>query len=80
MLGKKSAYAAEARNGNFIRDYRIDFDLSHQLPDNFKDFNEKYIPVWLKRKPGKSKISAGLSCGQLWAGERNAGGKCHALS
>src|SRR5262249_25914134 len=53
---------------NFIgADYGIDVDLSNQLPDNFRDFNEKFIPVWLQKNPGKSKISAGLSCGQLWA-------------
>lgn len=67
MLGKKSAFAAEARKGNFIgADYGIDVDLSNQLPDNFRAFNEKFIPVWQQKNPGKSKISAGLSCGQLW--------------
>jgi hypothetical protein len=68
MLGKKSAYAGEARKGNFIgADYGIGVDLSNQLPDNFREFNEKFIPVWMQKNPGKSKISAGLSCGQLWA-------------
>ena len=47
MLGKKSAYADEARKGGFIgADYGIDVDLSNHLPDNFRALNEKFIPLW----------------------------------
>lgn len=67
MLGAKSIYADECYKGNFIgADFGIDTDLSNQLPDNWREFNQKFIPVWLKKHPGKSKISAGLSCGALW--------------
>lgn len=67
MLGKRSAHAEEAFKGNFIgADYGIDVDLTNQLPDDFRDFNERFIPIWMDKNPGKSKISAGLSCGQLW--------------
>jgi restriction system protein len=67
MLGKRSAFAEEARKGNFIgADYDIAVDLTNHLPDNFREFNEKFIPLWQQKNPGKSKVSAGLCCGQLW--------------
>jgi len=67
MLGPKSKYAAECHNGSFIgADYGINEDLALNLPDNWKEFNIKYIPVFLEIYPAKTKIAAGLSCGQLW--------------
>jgi restriction system protein len=67
MLGQKSIYARECYDGRFIgADYGIKEDLSTKLPDNWKDFNQKYIPVYMNSHPGKTKIGAGLSCGQLW--------------
>lgn len=67
MLGAKSIYADECYKGNFIgADFELDIDLSNQLPDNWREFNQKFIPIWLEKHPGKSKISAGLSCGNLW--------------
>jgi len=67
MLGSKSAYAEEAYKGNFIAAGFIhDKDLTHHLPDNWRDFNKEFIPVFLEQNPGKTKISAGLSCGMLW--------------
>jgi restriction system protein len=67
MLGAKSIYADECYKGNFIgSNFDIDIDLTNQLPDNWREFNQKFIPVWLKKHQGKSKIAAGLSCGYLW--------------
>jgi restriction system protein len=67
MLGAKSAHIDECLNGNFIgADFDISQDLSAHLPDNWRDFNKMFIPVWLESHPGKSKISAGLACGALW--------------
>jgi restriction system protein len=67
MLGRKSTHADEARKGNFIgADFGIDQDLSGQLPDSWRDFNEKFIPKYIELNPGKTKISAGLACGMLW--------------
>lgn len=67
MLGAKSMFADNCYKGNFIgADFDIHQDLSGQLPDNWRDFNSKFIPIYLQIKPGKSKISAGLSCGALW--------------
>lgn len=67
MLGGKSKHAAMAVAGNFIgADYAIEEDLSHYLPEQWKDFNAHYIPIFLSVRPDKSKIAAGLACGALW--------------
>jgi len=67
MLGKKSIHADAGYKDNFIgADFGFDIDLSNQLPDNWREFNKKFIPIWLEKHPGKSKVSAGLSCGALW--------------
>lgn len=67
MLGKKSIYAKECFEGNFIgADFDIIEDLTNNLPENWRDFNAKYRPVWLENNPGRSKVAAGLACGMLW--------------
>jgi len=67
MLGKKSIYAEECHKGNFIgADFDVHLDLTNDLPDNWKFFNKKFIPIFLKNRPEKTKISAGLACGALW--------------
>lgn len=66
MLGPKSIYAAECLKGGFIGTDFIDDDLTGKLPDNWRLFNQEFIPVWLKENPVKTKISAGLACGFLW--------------
>jgi restriction system protein len=67
MLGAKSIYAQECYEGGFIgADFDIHEDLSNNLPENWRDFNAQYRPVWLASHPGKSKIAAGLACGMLW--------------
>ena len=67
MLGKKSAHAAECFAGGFIgADFEIDEDLSGKLGDDWRHFNQRYIPVYLARHPEKTRIGAGLACGFLW--------------
>ena len=67
MLGKGSAYAAIGLSQGFIGvDYEIAQDLTDQLPDQWQEFNKKFIPVYLSNHPGKTKIAAGLACGAVW--------------
>ena len=67
MLGAKSMYAKECYEGEFIgADYDIRMDLTNELPENWRDFNAKFRPVWLQANQGKSKVAAGLACGMLW--------------
>jgi restriction system protein len=67
ILGKGNAYAAECFAGGFIgANYDIQDDISQKLPEQWREFNKKFIPVLLAQYPEKSKISAGLACGALW--------------
>jgi restriction system protein len=67
MLGRKSIHASECFAGGFIgADFGIDQDLKYDLPEEWRQFNQAFIPIYLARNPGKSKIAAGLSCGALW--------------
>ena len=66
MLGRKSMYAAECFAGNFIgADFLENIDLTGKLPENWRDFNHSFIPIYLKEHPEKSKVTAGLACGAL---------------
>ena len=67
MLGKGGCFLDECLEGGFIgADFEITEDLSDNLPEDWRAFNKKYIPVWIGKHPGKSNVSAGLSCGNLW--------------
>ena len=67
MLGKKSAYAAECFAGGYIGvGFGINQDLSQQLPEQWREFNKQFIPIYLASHPDKTKIGAGLACGALW--------------
>ena len=71
MLGRKSVHAAECLAGGFIgTDFNIHENLTGKLPDGWREFNRRYIPVYQGRHPGKSKIAAGLACGFLWTVSR----------
>ncbi len=67
MLGARSVHATECFAGNFIgTDFGIDQDLSNKLPENWRDFNKEFIPIFLASNPDKTKIGAGLACAALW--------------
>lgn len=67
MLGPKSMYAQQCYEGGFIgADYDIHQDLTGKLPEHWKEFNQEFIPIWLEKNPGKSRVAAGLACGMLW--------------
>jgi restriction system protein len=67
MLGHRSIYAEDAYKGNFIAAGFIkDKDLVNHLFDSRREFNEEFIPIFLKQNPDKTKVGAGLACGMLW--------------
>lgn len=67
MLGRSSAFANECFAGSFIGvDFDIAEDLSDKLPDEWRAFNKRFIPVFLEVHPDKTRIGAGLACGALW--------------
>lgn len=67
MPGRKAVYFQQCLDGGMIGgDFNISQDLHGQLPWEWKEFNERFIPVYLEACPGASKITAGLACGALW--------------
>ena len=67
MLGRGAMFAKECRDNGYIgAHFDIDVDLSDSLYENWRDFNNKFIPLWMSNVPGKSTTSAGLACGFLW--------------
>lgn len=67
MLGRGSKHADECYKGNFIGvNFEIDVDLEGKLPDDWREFNKKFIPYYQEKNPGKGKVAAGLACGTVW--------------
>ena len=67
MLGQGSKFAKMCREEGYIgAEFDIFVDLSNDLYENWRDFNKKFIPIWMNNVPGKSTTSAGLACGFLW--------------
>jgi restriction system protein len=67
MLGQGSIYAGDCFKGGFIGvDFEIPRDLTKDLPDDWRAFNKKYVPIYLASHAGKTKVGAGLACGALW--------------
>lgn len=67
MPGAKSIHYKDCIDGGFIGvDFDIKEDVSMFLTDNPNDFKNKYRPVFLKNRPDKSKVAAGLACGAIW--------------
>ncbi len=67
MLGKGSTESANCFAGGFVGvNFGIAQDLTGKLPDEWREFNREFIPVFLAARPDKTKIAAGLACGSLW--------------
>ena len=67
MLGRGGMYADQCLKEGIIGvDFLPDIDLSMRLPDVWQEFNKVHIPIWTKEHPDRSKIAAGLACGNLW--------------
>jgi restriction system protein len=66
MLGAKSSFAEQCiSEGWFGGGWDINQDLTNELGDNWRDFNKRFIPVYLEANPSKSRVAAGLGCGML---------------
>ncbi len=67
MAGRQSIHAAQCFLEGWIGvDYGFVVDFTGQLPENWRDFNRAFVPVYLGRYPDKTKIAAGLACGFTW--------------
>jgi restriction system protein len=66
-LGPKNSLAQECFDGGYIAIGQVfGIDFTHRLADEWREFNNEFIPIYLEQFPGKSRIGAGLSCGALW--------------
>jgi restriction system protein len=66
ILGKNHVYSDESIKGNFVGvGFIPEMDFTGKLPDEWREFNKKYIPTYLEKNPGASKVKAGLACGAL---------------
>ena len=67
MLGRGSEFAEECFTDKCIAAGFIhDRDLKGKLPEEWREFNREFIPIYLAANPNKTKIGAGLACGALW--------------
>ena len=66
MLGRGGKFSKDCRKNGYIgANFDIAQDLTNDLPDSFREFSEKFRPIVMK-VTGKTKTSAGLSCGFLY--------------
>lgn len=66
MLGRKSVNVDDAIRGGFVAmGFLPDIDLTGKFPNEYRDFNDLMIPIYLETYPEKSKVAAGLACGML---------------
>lgn len=67
-LGSGGRHADEMIEAGYLGvDYDIDFDLSPNLGRGAEAFRSVMNDVWLEKNPGKKRVSAGLSMGNMWA-------------
>lgn len=68
MLGRKSAHARECFAGGFIGSGFGDIqrDIGRDLSEDFRAFNQHFIPELQQAWPDRSKIALGLWCGFTW--------------
>ena len=66
MLGRKSIFAKECYEGKWIgAGWLNSSSLENELVENWRDFNKKFVPIYLSTYDGSSKVAAGLACGML---------------
>jgi len=66
LPGIKNRFAEQCiKEGWLGGDWDIKQDLSRDLPQEWRQFNEKFIPLYLTLHPEKSRVAAGLACGML---------------
>ena len=46
-------------------DYGMDINLENDLPNNWREFNKKFIPTYLDKNPDKTNVAVGLACGAI---------------
>lgn len=73
MLGKGSTHATQCFAGGFIGvDFDLAVDLTNKLPENWRDFNREFIPIYQDRHCSATKSPSHLliACGLMVAAFR----------
>ena len=66
MLGSRSVFASKCFEEKwFGGDWDFSEFLENDLPENVRDFNNNFVPIYLSKYPEKSKVGAGLICSAL---------------
>lgn len=66
-LGKGGSFAQECLMHHYIGvDFAKDSDLTGAFGDNWRAFNQHYIPIYQERYAVQSRIAAGIACGALF--------------
>ena len=67
MLGSKSIFAEECFRNNYIGvGFLGDMDFTGKLTEDWREFNQRFIPLYLEKHPDKKKVTAGLACATVW--------------
>lgn len=68
--GRAAQYLQEAIDGGWIGvGWLSNYDLTHELPENWREFNAKWVPI-LVEESGLSPVGAGLGAGMTWTVSR----------
>lgn len=66
-LGGGAMHASQCLRDGFIGvDFGLDQNLTDHLPEDWRAFNQAFIPVLMQKFPKKTKVGAGLNCGSIW--------------
>jgi len=65
--GRGAVHAEEAHAGGFIGvGWLPDTNLQGESPADFREFGQKFVPLYMQKNEAKTRIGAGLACGQLY--------------
>lgn len=66
ILGRQHKHFNDCFDGNFIGvGFLPNIDLKNDLIDDWREFNKKFIPIYLKENPNAHKVKAGLACSAI---------------
>jgi len=66
ILGRQHKHFSDCFEGKFIGvGFIPEVDLKNDLIDDWREFNKKFIPIYLKNNPAAHKIKAGLACSAI---------------
>ena len=66
ILGRQHKHFQDCFDGKFVGvGFIPEVDLKNDLVDDWREFNKKFIPIYLKNNPGAHKVKAGLACSAI---------------